>query len=491
MFRRSSLAVLTLGALSALALLAGCGRSIAPVQPKSSGFGTVSLTLVDGPAQFDHIYLDVTEVWVHRLDDQTVGNATSGEDSGPNSLQRRGAHPQSDDRGSWHQLEAATGTYDLLDLENNVLKTLAVGSVPSGTYDQVRLKLGADNTIVVDGVTYPLKVPSGQESGYKLYGLFEVPVDGTVNIGIDFNPALSVHQTGSGTWMLVPSARIVPIQTTGNIHGTVSPASATSTVYAMMGADTVTSTLTGGDGGFTLSLLPEGDYAVHIVPTIGGLRDTTLSPVHVTVGQTTELGTIEIGGTAFSFGDEFNGSALSSLWQAASWQGGGGATVGGGIASIDGFGVTSNATFGPGNSVEFVATFGADAFENVGFATGAAFDAPWVTVGTGTSGAGVFARSSTSSDVSLGAGLIGSPHRYRIDWSPTGFAFSVDGVQVTTIAATVGSVMNVELSDFNPNALTLDVDWLHVTPLAAPASPRAASAMRSAPSMSLVRQLRR
>jgi hypothetical protein len=403
-----------------------------------------------------------------------------------------------------------------------------------------------------------------------------VPIDGTVDIGIDFDAARSVHETGNGTWILRPVARIFPIQTTGSIHGTVSPAADTSWVFAMMGADTVTSTRTGGDGSFTLSLLPAGDYAVHIVPVAAGVHDTTLSPVHVTAGQTTELGTIVLGGTppspgrligvvmpdtfttqafllqsgaqkdstatdagghfAFEnlaagtydlhlvpqhagfrdttlagltvhsgattdvgtidlsgasgssmFDDEFNGTALSSLWQAASWQGGGNATEGGGMLSIDGFDVTSNGTFGPGNSMEFVATFNADAFQNVGFATGAAFNTPWVTIGTG-SGGGVFARSSGSSDVSLGTGLLGGSHRYRIDWGASGFTFSVDGVQVTTVAMTVGSNMNAALSDYTPNGQALVVDWVHVTPMASSASVRTNATMRSLPTITFVRR---
>jgi hypothetical protein len=531
--------------------------------------------LTDAPAAYDHIFLDVQEVWVHRVDDG-ISADTLG--AGPNPLGRRHASPQGD-YGVWYKLQAAAGIYDLLDLRNGIFATLAVGSVPAGTYDQARLKLGPDNTIVVDGVTSALKVPSGQQSGYKLFGRFEVPLNGAVEVGIDFDAARSIHETGNGTWILLPVTRIVPIQTAGNIHGTVSPASATSWVYAVMGADTVTSTLTNGYGGFTLSLLAAGDYAVHIVPTVPGFTDTTLSPVHVVAGQTTELGTIALGGTspvpgrligvvmpdnfttrvfllesgsakdsmdtgaggtfAFEnvtagtydlylapqsagysattltgllvsagattdigtvnlsaipplFADEFDGTTLSSLWQAASWQGGGTDAVGGGIVSIDGFGLTSNATFGPGNSIEFVATFRGDPFENAGFATGAAFDSPWVTVGTGTAGDAVYARSSGSSDVSLGAGLIGTPHRYRIDWGATGFTFWVDGVMVTTVGGTVGSNMNIVLSDYNPNGTALDVDWVHITPTPSAAALRAQSAVRlAAPTRSVLRSLRR
>jgi hypothetical protein len=572
MFRRSPLAVLVLGALTTLAVLAGCGRST--FQPKTSGFGTVSVKLTDAPAAFDHIFLDVTELWVHRVNDGTsVDTSCHCEDSGTGSdaLHRRQAAPQGDPDGVWFKLNATAGIYDLLDLQNGIFKTLAVGTVPSGLYDQVRLKLGAANTIVVNGVTSPLKVPSGQESGFKLFGVFGVPADGVVEIGIDIDASRSVFQTGNGTWMMKPVARIVPIETAGSIHGTVSPSSVTSWVYALMGTDTVTSTRTNTSGGFTLSLLTAGDYAVHIVPVDPAFKDTTLSPVHVVANQTTQLGTIVLGGTtpqpgrligvvmpdnfttrayllqsgsvqdstdtgaggAFAFdnltagtydlhlvplttgirdttltglavndgattdvgmvalspipplfADEFSGTTLSPLWQAASWQGGGSATVGGGIVSIDGYGLTSNATFGPGVSVEFVATFRNDAFQNVGLATGAGFGAPWVAVGTG-SGNGVFARSNGITDVSLGAGLIGASHQYRIDWTATGFNFWVDGVLVTTVPAVVGSNMNVELSDYNPNGTALDVDWVHVVGPGGAANLRTQSAMRSTMTRSL------
>jgi hypothetical protein len=561
MFKRYALAVLTLSALTVLAVLAGCGHSTVPIQPKSSGYGTVSVKLTDAPADVDRILLDVSQVWVHRVNNGTpVDTSGSGDDA---SLRDRHATPLADYDGVWYQLSATSGVYDLLDLTNGIFKTLAVGSVPAGTYDQVRLKLGPNNSIVVKGVTHPLKVPSGQQAGFQLYGLFDVPIDGTVEVGIDFDAARSVHETGSGVWIMTPMARIVPIRTAGSIHGTVSPASATSWVYAMMGSDTVTSTRTGADGGFTLSLLAEGDYAVHIVPTVAGFDDVTLSPVHVASGQTTDVGTIALGGAqpgrligmvtpnnfttrayllqsgsakdsidtgaggsfAFEnvaagtydvhlvpqnasfldttltgllvspgattdvgtvalppvpplFADEFLGNALSALWQAASWQGGGSAVVGGGIVTIDGYGLTSNATFGAGHSLEFMATFRGDPFQNVGFATGATFDAPWVTFGTGTAGDAVYARTSTGSNVSLGAGLIGGPHLYRIDWDVTGFTFSVDGVIMTTVPAPVATNMNIELSDFNPTGTALDVDWVHLTSLGGPAARRATSTSR-------------
>jgi len=46
---------------------------------------------------------------------------------------------------------------------------------------QFRFILGDDNTVVVDGITYPLKAPSGQQSGFK------VNVDETLTDGVKDN----------------------------------------------------------------------------------------------------------------------------------------------------------------------------------------------------------------------------------------------------------------------------------------------------------------
>jgi len=309
--------LLTLLAIAGLATLAGCSRSSNPVAPKPSGFGSVTMSLTDAPAAYDHLYLDVREVWVHRVDDGTRGDTLCSRDDerhherdheggasdtlgGHDGEDSTGSHHdrdhERDEHGMWHRIDATAGIVDLLDLQNGVFKTLATGRVPAGVYNQVRLKLGPSNSIVVDGVEQPLKVPSGQSSGYKLFGRFEVPVEGNVDVGIDFDAARSVHQTGNGMWILRPVARIYEISTTGRIHGRVDPGAAVSWVYAMQGADTIAATRSAGDGGFTLALLPPGDYAVHITPTLEGFRDTTLSPVHVEAGHTTELGVIVLGG---------------------------------------------------------------------------------------------------------------------------------------------------------------------------------------------------
>ena len=78
----------------------------------------------------------------------------------------------------------------------------------------------------------------------------------------------------------------------------------------------------------------------------------------------------------------------------------------------------------------------------------------------------VFARTTNSpGGVSLGSALLGSSHRYRIDWTATGFDFFVDGGLVTTIPFIPAGPMLVGVSDFNAGT-ALVVDWIRTTPYA-------------------------
>ncbi|MFZ0827904.1 MAG: N,N-dimethylformamidase beta subunit family domain-containing protein, partial [Verrucomicrobiia bacterium] len=168
-----------------------------------------------------------------------------------------------------------------------------------------------------------------------------------------------------------------------------------------------------------------------------------------------------------AFGDEFPGTALSAGWSGNIWNAGGSLAVGGGSLTVNGAHAASTASFGPGSSMEFVATFQAGPFQHVGFSSDIAFDAPWVAFGTSAAGNGVYARSSGSSDILISASLLGTPHRYRIVWNPGSFDFYVDGVQVATISVGIASSMLAQISDDNIDAASLQVDWLRVAPYAA------------------------
>jgi hypothetical protein len=268
-------AFLGIVALGLIGAIAGCGE-----QPTSVGTGTVRVQLTDDPASYDAVNLQVVEVAIQPGLDEA---GSSGEDS-------------MGDGSEWEVLSAESATYDLLTLRNGVFATLAVGPVPAGHYNQVRLKLGDGSTIVVDGVTHPLKVPSGMQSGLKLIGGFEVPEGGTVDIAIDFDASRSVVHTGADTYILKPTARVVvqPAVTTGSIRGTVDPNDVVVTAFAISGGDTVATAATQpGSGEFVLPMLAPGSYDVALHPS-ASYADTAITGVSVTVGTTTDLGTITL-----------------------------------------------------------------------------------------------------------------------------------------------------------------------------------------------------
>ncbi|MFI5370519.1 MAG: DUF4082 domain-containing protein [Candidatus Eisenbacteria bacterium] len=167
---------------------------------------------------------------------------------------------------------------------------------------------------------------------------------------------------------------------------------------------------------------------------------------------------------------EFTGSTLPATWQAQPWGAGSTIAVGSGHLTLNNARAATNATFAPGSSVEFVATFGAEHFQHVGFVTDMSFDAPWAIFSTATAGDGVYARTDDGTTILIPGSLLGAPHRYRIDWQGNRFVFSVDGTVVATITHTVGTGMLALASDIDAAATVLTVDWLRVTPYASAGS---------------------
>jgi hypothetical protein len=87
----------------------------------------------------------------------------------------------------------------------------------------LRLILGTNNTVVIDGISYELKTPSGQISGYKIK-MDPQPLElgGLYRLIIDFDVSVSVHETGNGKYMLKPVVRGYLEPVVGAIAGTIS-----------------------------------------------------------------------------------------------------------------------------------------------------------------------------------------------------------------------------------------------------------------------------
>ncbi len=171
-------------------------------------------------------------------------------------------------------------------------------------------------------------------------------------------------------------------------------------------------------------------------------------------------------------GEEFSGSELPSGWSSHDWAGdgggpGGAAAVSGGSLHVDGAFAAPDATFGPGHSLEFVATFGATSFQHVGFGVDFNNVGLWAMFSTSNTTNQLYARTNFGggeSSIPIPGSFLGAPHRYRIDWTATGVTYFIDGTQVDARNGTFGQELHPAASDFNAGGPEVAVDWLRMSP---------------------------
>lgn len=163
-------------------------------------------------------------------------------------------------------------------------------------------------------------------------------------------------------------------------------------------------------------------------------------------------------------GAEFFGTTIPTGWSSALWGGSGLAEVAGGALTLDGARLSSDATFGPGRALEFVATFTGQAFQHVGLSAGADVGAPWALFSTGALGGALYARTSQGTEQILPGSWLGTPRRYLLSWQTSGFEFSIDGTLVATIPFTVATSLRPVASDLTAGSGTLGLDWLRLRP---------------------------
>lgn len=226
------------------------------------------ILLTDDPADYDEVNIDIQDVQIN---------------------------PQNGDNG-WASLDDVnTGIFDLLELTGGLDLVLADVELPAGRISQLRLILGDDNTVMVDGDLKDLKTPSGQQTGVKILINTDLEAGVTYTILLDFDAARSVVQAGnSGQFLLKPVIRATVEATSGSIQGTVTPANVQSVVYAIMNMDTL-STFTNDAGKFLIRGVPEGTYRVEVVPEeTSGLDSVIIENVEVTTGQVTNVGTVNL-----------------------------------------------------------------------------------------------------------------------------------------------------------------------------------------------------
>ena len=135
-----------------LLLLASCTKN---EESQNKGNATLNVYLTDGPSPFDEVNIDIAKIEVNASSDSTAEG--------------------------WVELPMLkSGVFNLLHLRNGLDTLIASGILPAGKISQLRIILGTNNSVVVDGVSFPLETPSAQQSGLKLL------INAELTAGIDY-----------------------------------------------------------------------------------------------------------------------------------------------------------------------------------------------------------------------------------------------------------------------------------------------------------------
>jgi hypothetical protein len=227
----------------------------------AAGEATMRVHLTDAPGDFQAVYIDIQAVEVTGV-------------GGPVSVNL-----------------IRPGIYNLLDFRNGLDTLLGAVTLPAGYISQIRLVLGNNNSVQVDGVIYPLSTPSAQQSGLKLNLQKELSAGIVYDIWIDFDASRSVVQQGNGSYSLKPVIRTFSKPLTGAVKGTVSPAGSASTMIAIQNTDTIGGMVTDFLGNFYIGGLNPGTYRV-IFNANPGFIDREISRVVVNAGTVTNMGIV-------------------------------------------------------------------------------------------------------------------------------------------------------------------------------------------------------
>jgi len=172
--------------------------------------GTLNLSLTDqATTDYKAIYVTIEQVEVHK-----------------------------EGGGGWQvvPLQFEKKTVNLLDLVNGVREELAIATLATGHYTQMRLILGdkpddslnilsrrhphANYFIDLSDKWFELKVPSGFQTGIKIVKGFNINENQTTELLLDFDATKSIVKAGSsGQWLLKPTIKLLNTKECSIISG--------------------------------------------------------------------------------------------------------------------------------------------------------------------------------------------------------------------------------------------------------------------------------
>lgn len=244
-------------------------------------YGTINLELTDAPFPYD--FVSEANVTIFKIDAR-LKNTLETEDTG-----------ESEDESNFITLYEGDMTANLLELTNGITKSMGEIEVPVGTYDLVRVYVSEGSVLLSDGTSYELNVPSGVQTGIKVFikpGI-EVASSITSDLLLDFDVHKSFKPKGNINavseitgFNFTPVIRAANMSVSGSLSGMVATTMGDvttpiegATVSVVSGATVISTTFTDANGGYMFLGLDAGNYRV----TLEAMDYETLISEEVTI----------------------------------------------------------------------------------------------------------------------------------------------------------------------------------------------------------------
>ena len=186
--------------------------------------------------------------------------------------------------------------FNLMELRNGVMEELVDVEIPAGSYNLVRIYVEDAGIVVRDHGSFSVKVPSGSQTGIKLFIKPSLQVQGglTSEVILDFNLDKSFVLKGNMDtpagikgFNFKPVIRAVNKTSAGTIAGVINDADGNhlSGVSVSIMLDELHTSQTEEDGSYALSGIPAGVYS--ITAEIEGFTSVTIDELEVVAGNNT------------------------------------------------------------------------------------------------------------------------------------------------------------------------------------------------------------
>ena len=283
--------------LAAIALLVGisifltaCQKDVS-VADNSLKPRQLAVYLTDDPCNYDSVFVDIKFVEVkidtskeHMDDDHHGDNDDDGDDD----------NRHNDAYGRWDTLRINAGVYNILKLRNGIDTLLGTANIPAGSIRKIRITLGTNNRLVVNGVSNRLNLLAGSNKYVYIKIHREDEDDDNItqtSLWLDFNVCESI-KLKNGQYYLKPVLKPFGKKNYGEIKGRVLPNAARAFVTARTGTDSATA-IPENDGRYKIRGLRPGTYSLKFKGS-GGYNDTTINNIQVQKNKETEVPTVTL-----------------------------------------------------------------------------------------------------------------------------------------------------------------------------------------------------